>query len=83
MMHERMDGLRTMSFLQSILSILRTCMKERKKYNWHGVEKTIRHVRTVKTHISLCNLIRVFFLYLLDSYILFCGEGTLSSSGLI
>ena len=43
------------------------------------MEKTIRHVRTVKTRISLCNLIRVFFLYLLDSYILFCGKGTFSS----
>ena len=49
-------------------------MKE-KIYNWHGVEKTISHVRTVKTRISLCNLIRVFFFYLLDSYILFCGKG--------
>ena len=38
-------------------------MKEN-KYNWHGVEKTIRHVRTVKTRISLCNLIRVFFFLL-------------------
>ena len=40
--------------------------KERKKYNWHGVEKTIRHVRIVKTRISLCLLdsLLVRFLYI-------------------
>ena len=54
-----------------IFRLTRICKQnERKKCNWHVVEKTLGHMRTINTRINLCSL--VFFLYLLDSYILFC-----------